>query len=85
MLKRLYLLVALLSLLVVFVIAHYSMFSQRGRITEAVNQIAEITQMVSLSLGSAYYEPRVRRVGEYGNPVYPEMIPINRMDFVYAR
>jgi hypothetical protein len=84
MLKRFYLLATFLFLLVVLIFAHYS-FSDRQQITDAINRVAGLTQMASLSLGSAYYEPRVKRIERNGNPVYPEMMSINRMDFVYAR
>jgi len=71
--------------LIVLVFAHYYIFSDGRKIANTVDQVVTMTQMASLSLGAAYYEPRVERVQKVGNPAYPEMMPLSRMDFVYAR
>jgi len=41
--------------------------------------------MGTLSLGVAYYEPRIQESRQMGNIAYPEMISLDRMDFVYAK
>ena len=84
MVKRLYLVGLFLFSFVVLVFAHY-LFSDAQQVTDATNRIVAMTHMASLSLGAAYYEPRVERIKSGDNPIYPEMMPLGRMDFVYAR
>ena len=84
MLKPFIAAVAILLLMVASVLLH-SMLTKREKLTESINSVAAISSVGSLSLSVAYYEPRLFMIEDARNPSYPEMIPINRMDFVYAR
>jgi len=50
-----------------------------------LQNISSMTQVSSASLSVAYYEPRVLFYEKMDNPAYPQMLSINKMDFVYAR
>jgi len=59
---------------------HY-LQADRDLQVQALQHLSAVTQQSGLSLGRAYYE----REGALGNIAYPEMPPIDRMDFVYAQ
>ena len=63
---------------------HYT-FAKRSDVIDGLNAITGMTHMTSLSLGVSYYEPRVQRVNDQHNIIYPQMMAIGRMDFVYAQ
>jgi len=52
---------------------------------KVLNITSAITQIPSASLSVAWYEPRIRLYEEAHNPAYPQMQPIDRLDFVYAK
>jgi hypothetical protein len=47
--------------------------------------VAKLTHFTSPAFSSAYYEPRKSLKTHMINPAYIEMLPINRMDFVYEK
>jgi hypothetical protein len=47
--------------------------------------VAKLTHFTSPAFSSAYYEPRKSLKTHVINPAYIEMLPINRMDFVYEK
>jgi len=71
-------------ILVGAVLAHYLSYD------EAVSQnilqkISSVTELSSPSLSVAYYEPRILFYDKAYNPAYPQMLPLNRMDFIYEK
>lgn len=65
------------------VVLHY-LFIQYSAPNEKLSALVKLTGITSLSLGSAYYEPRL--LGEpAAHPAYPQMQSIDRTDFVYVR
>ena len=83
MTKPFYLLVMLLFLMVGIVGIHYTLLDREGMV-EDVNTVAALSRISSLSLSVAWYEPRLRSVDRASNSAYPEMMSLDRMDFVYA-
>ena len=75
-------LVALLMLLTGVAVGHYWLYD---RVTplKKLEQIAALTQIGSPVLSVTYAEPRVLLYEAASNPAYPQLQPINRMDFVY--
>ena len=71
-----------LLLLVLLTVAgvHSLRFDQQEHV-KPLQALSLLTHHEGLSLGKAYYESETA----YGNVAYPEMQPINRMDFVYAK
>ena len=62
---------------------HYLRYSDDSE--KNLQKITALTGITSPVLSVAYYEPRVLLYDETINPAYPQMQPINRMDFVYAK
>ncbi len=84
MIKPFYVAGSLLLLIIMIIGAHYAL-GGREDVTDGINAVAGLTRMSSPSFSVAYYEPRIRGVEEAGNIAYPEMMPLDRMDFVYAK
>jgi len=80
MVKPFLALVSLLSLLVLAVGIHYALAPQ----TQTAQWVTQATGVSSFALSSAYYEPRFL-LEKPTNPAYPQMLPPNRLDFVYAQ
>ena len=74
----------LLMMLVGMISIHY-FYSDDKTSEKMLQNISSITQVSSASLSVAYYEPRVLFYEKMDNPAYPQMLSINKMDFVYAR
>jgi hypothetical protein len=83
MIKLFYLLGGLLFLMLSMVGIHYLLADKKGIVADT-NAVASLSRISSLSLSTAWYEPRLRGIEKAGNDAYPEMMPIDRMDFVYA-
>jgi len=83
MIKLFYLLGSLLFLMAGTVGMHYILLD-REDVTSHTNAVAALSRISSLSLSVAWYEPRLRRIEKAINSAYPEMMPLDRMDFVYA-
>lgn len=84
MIKPFYVAGSLLLLIIMVVGAHYTLGGRKG-VTDGVNAVAGLTRMSSPSFSVAYYEPRIEGIQKAGNIAYPEMMPLDRMDFVYAK
>lgn len=88
MVKAFYLAASLLFLITFSVGIHY-IFTDRVDVADKLSAVAGLTQMGSPSLSVAYYEqrmdPRVQGVEKANNIIYPEMMPVDRMDFVYEK
>ena len=74
----------LLLLSVVFMTGHYLNYD-REVLQEENQKITALTHFSAPTLSVAYYEPRVLFYETASNPAYPQMQPINRMDFVYEK
>ena len=83
MIKPFYVAGTLLLLILVAIGAHYALGDREG-IDSGINAVAGMTRMSSPSFSVAYYEPRIGGVQAAVNIAYPEMMPLDRMDFVYA-
>jgi len=84
MIKLFYLLGGLLFLLLASVAVHYMLVNKKN-MADDISHIASLSRISSLSLSVAWYEPRLRGIERAGNTAYPEMMPLERMDFVYAK
>ena len=84
MIKPFYVAGSLLLLIIIAIGIHYA-WGERRDVTDRLNAVAGLTRMSSPSFSVAYYEPRTKGVKKAGNTIYPEMMPIDRMDFVYAK
>jgi len=84
MIKPFYVAGTLLLLMIVAIGVHYTL-GDRKDVSDGINAVAGLTRMSSPSFSVAYYEPRIGGVEEEVNIAYPEMMPLDRMDFVYAK
>ena len=84
MVKPFYLASSLLLLIIISIGVHYALCDRKG-VTVGINAVAGITRINSPSLSVAYYERRIQRYDKANNIAYPEMMSLNRMDFVYAK
>ncbi len=83
MVKPFYLASSLLLLIIISIGVHYALCDRKD-VTGGINTVVGITRITSPSLSVAYYERRIQRYDKANNIAYPEMISLNRMDFVYA-
>jgi len=84
MIKLFYAVGALLLLIIIVMGVHY-ILGDRKSVSDGVNAVAGLTRISSPSFSVAYCEPRIGGVEEAVNIAYPEMMPLDRMDFVYAK
>jgi hypothetical protein len=84
MIKLFFVLMMLLFLSVTLVVGHYLSYD-RQVLQEEDQEITALTQFSTPSLSVVYYEPRILFYESASNPAYPQMQPINRMDFVYEK
>ncbi len=73
-----------LLLLIGLTVGHYLSYN-RAKSEEILSAVSTLSQISSPSLSVAYYEPRLLIFDRVVNPSYPEMTPINRMDFIYEK
>ena len=83
MIGRFYLLVAFLCFLVLGVSVHFFTFDRAG-VLERQRELVAVTGLDSLALNVEWFEPRVRRFEASIDPAYPELLPTDRLDFVYG-
>jgi hypothetical protein len=62
---------------------HYLHTVTQTDVPRTLAAVTELTGLSSPALSTAFYEPRVLHRQKVENPAYPQMLPINRMDFVY--
>jgi len=84
MIKHFYAAGTLLLMIIVAVGMHYTLGDSKS-VSDNINAVAGLTKMSSPSFSVAYCEPRIWKIEEAANVAYPEMIPLDRMDFVYAK
>lgn len=63
---------------------HYLSYD-RAKSKEMLLAVSALSRISSPSLSVAYYEPRLLIFDRVVNPSYPEMTPIDRMDFIYEK
>ena len=83
MIKPFYMAATLLLLIIMSVGVHYTLGDRKG-VSDEINAVAGMARISSPSFSVAYYEHRIGGVKEAGNIAYPEMAPLDRMDFAYA-
>jgi len=83
MIKQFYILIVILSILIISVVWDYMRYD-RAYSSRVVSSIGYITGLSSPSLSVSYYEPRVLMLDSSINTTYPQMMTIDRMDFIYA-
>lgn len=83
MIKAFFVMIGVLFLMIFAVGAHYLSFDGRS-IAHDLSSVVALTHMAEPSFSVSYYEPRLSSDGA-SNIAYPEMMPINRMDFVYEK
>jgi hypothetical protein len=84
MTKQFYFTLAVLLFMIVFMAVHYLHFD-RKRVAMSVDSLVALSAHSSLSLSRAWYETGDIFTDAAGNVAYPEMMPIERADFVYER
>jgi len=66
------------------IIIHYNSFDKK-REMQILESMVALSGFSSLSLSVAFYEPRLPLYETKQNPAYPQMPPIDRMDFIYEK
>ena len=84
MIKPFYVAGSLLFLIIIATGMHYVLGDREG-VSDGINAVSRMVRMSSPSFSVAYYEPRIHGIEKSGNIAYPEMMSIDRMDFVYAK
>ena len=82
MIVRFYLLLSVLFSIVLAVSFDYIFWNRRAYMKEAENVVA-LSKLASPALSVSWYEPRLRRFEMSKNPSYPELLPVDRLNFVY--
>jgi len=80
---RFYALIVLLAILLAAVGMHYLSVDRRG-IELRQRALVAVTGLDAPALGVAWFEPRERRFEAAVNFAYPELLPPDRLDFVYG-
>ena len=72
-----------LILLVSLVLLHYFSFDRDG-VVESQKALVTLTHLDTLSISSQWYEPEIPIFEDSINPVYPELLSLNRFNFIYG-
>ncbi|WP_457606083.1 hypothetical protein [Nitratifractor sp.] len=83
MIRQFTVVMILLAALLASVFVHYLVSDCRG-IEEAVARTVAVTGLASPALGVEWYEPRLRRFEPSQNVAYPELMPADRLSYVYG-
>jgi len=84
MIKPFFALVTLLMISVCMVLGHYMSYDH-DILQKTLQNVSRVTSIASPSLSVTYYEPRILFYEKAVNPAYPQMLPIDKMDVVYAK
>jgi len=76
--------VSFVAVLLVGVLLHYLCYDESGQLS-SLSHMVKVTGFAAPSLSVAYYAPRLFVYDETINPAYPQMSPIDPMDFVYEK
>lgn len=88
MIKEFSAVVSILFIFVVMVSLHYithSNLSSENYQNKFPSELTKVTNISSVSLSVAYYEPRILTFDTVLHPAYPQMQTMNKMDLVYAK
>jgi hypothetical protein len=83
MTARFYLLCAVLAFMLLAMLGHFLLFD-RSAVLAKQRALVEVTGLDSPALSVAWFEPRLRRFEASLDPAYPELLPTDRLDFVYG-
>ncbi len=83
MIARFYGIAALLFFLLIAAFSHYFLSDRTGMERRLAATVA-VTGLDSPALSVQWFEPRLRRFEASLNPAYPELLPTDRLDFVYG-
>ncbi|WP_456431577.1 hypothetical protein [Nitratifractor sp.] len=83
MIRPFYALAGFLLGLVLLAAGHYVRFDRAG-VLEKQRTLVAVTGLDAPALSVAWFEPRERRYEAAVNPAYPELLPPDRLDFVYG-
>ncbi|WP_292658921.1 hypothetical protein [Nitratifractor sp.] len=83
MIRPFYTLMAFLLGLVLLAAGHYARFDRDG-VLEKQRALVAVTGLDAPALSVSWFEPRERRYEAAVNPAYPELLPPDRLDFVYG-
>jgi hypothetical protein len=83
MIARFYTFGAFLLFLILAVAVHFLFFDRTGTL-ERQRELVAVTGLDSPALSVEYFEPRLRRFEPSLDPAYPELLPTDRLDFVYG-
>ena len=83
MIARFYTIAAFLSVLLIAAFSHYLLSDRKG-MQEALVRTVAVTGLDAPALSVEWFEPRLRRFEASLDPAYPELLPTDRLDFVYG-
>jgi len=83
MIVRFYAVVGVLAILLAAVAVHYLSVDRRGTLQWQRDLVA-VTGLDAPALSVEWFEPRERRFEAAVNFAYPELLPPDRLDFVYG-
>ncbi len=83
MIRPFYAVMAGLFGLLLLMAGHYARFDRAG-VLEKQRTLVAVTGLDAPALSVAWFEPRERRFEAALNPAYPELLPPDRLDFVYG-
>ena len=83
MIARFYAVAAFLFFLLIAAFSHY-LLSDRTGMQRRLADTAAVTGLAAPALSAEWFEPRERRFEAPLNPAYPELLPTDRLDFVYG-
>ena len=69
--------------LLLLMVGHYAGFDRTG-VLQKQRALVAVTGLDAPALGVEWFEPRERRYEAAVNPAYPELLPPDRLDFVYG-
>ncbi len=83
MIRPFYTLTVFLLGLILLAAGHYWSVD-RGGMVQKQQALVSVTGLDAPALGVEWFEPRERRYEAAVNPAYPELLPPDRLDFVYG-
>ncbi len=83
MIARFYAVAAFLLFLLLAAFSHY-LLSDRAGMQQRLADTVAVTGLDSPALSVQWFEPRLRRFEASLDPAYPELLPTDRLDFVYG-
>jgi len=66
-------------------VAGHMAFYQTDKHTAKVQAVSELITLPTLALSTSYFSNSIRQYERASNPGYPELLPIDTLDFVYVK